>query len=65
MDSKVYNLKTIKNNFYLYNLFTPPKPNSFVQDSGTTNYFGTTHQLNDSQVPCSSITASLPSNKII
>ena len=47
------------------NLFAPPKSHSFVLDSGTTRHFGTTHQLNEMQLPCTTASATLPNNKQI
>ena len=64
MDSKVHNLNYLSK-FYMYNLFSPPKPTSFVLDSGTTHHFGTPHQLNETQLPCTSVSATLPNNKKI
>jgi len=61
IDSVVHNL----NNNYMHNLFSLPKLTSFILDSGTTSHFSTSSQLNGSEVPFTSVTATLSNNKHI
>ena len=66
MDRSAHNnSNTTLKNFHMCNLFTPPKSHSFALDSGTTHHFGTTHQLNETQLPCTTASATLPNNKQI